>query len=92
MNWFFKWLTKKLNDTALIDAPYPVAVNEAKISTRPCSDGMNVSVWAATGGHIVEFRKYSEYKDRNESKMYIISADQNFSESLTKIITMEMMR
>ena len=91
MNWFFKWLQRKLENTAMSDRPYPVtAVNE--ISNGPSTDGMNIRVWAATGGHIVEFRKYDEYKDRNNSKMYIIGADQNFSESLSKIVTMEMMR
>lgn len=92
MNWFFNWLQRKLEHTAMCDKPYPVAVNAIEKTNRPGCEGMNVNVWSATGGHIVEFRKYDEYKDRNSSKMYIISADQNFSESLTKIITMEMMR
>ncbi len=92
MNWFFKWLHRKIENADASDRPYPVAVNEIRPSNRPGSDGMNINVWAATGGHIVEFRKYDEYKDRNSCKMYIIGADQNFSESLSKIVTMEMMR
>lgn len=90
MNWFFRWLYGKLRNADMCDQPYPVPCNE--VSTGPSTDGMNIKVWAATGGHIVEFRKYDQYKDRNESKMYIIPTEQNFSESLTKIITMEMMR
>ncbi len=92
MNWFFRWLYDKLRNADMSDKPYPVAANAIEKTNRPGSDGMNISVWAATGGHIVEFRKYDEYKDRNSSKMYIIGADQNFSESLSKIVTMEMMR
>lgn len=92
MNKFFMWLQRRLDSATMSDRPHPVSVNEIRSSNRPSSDGMNVNIWSATGGHIVEFRKYDEYKDRNSSKMYIISADQNFSESLTKIISMEMMR
>jgi hypothetical protein len=92
MNKFFMWLQRKLDSATMSDRPHPVSVNEIRTSNRPVTDGMNVNVWAATGGHIVEFRKYDEFKDRNSSKMYIISADQNFSESLTRIISMEMLR
>ena len=90
MNKFFMWLQRRLDSATLSDRPSPVAVNE--ISNSPSVDGMNIRVWAATGGHIVEFRKYDEYKDRNTNKMYIIGADQNFSESLSKIVSMEMLR
>mgnify|MGYP003339378522 CR=1 FL=1 len=90
MNSFFKWLQRKLDSAVMSDRPMISPVNE--IASGPSTDGMNIRVWSATGGHIVEFRKYDEYKDRNSSKMYIISADQNFSESLTRIISMEMMR
>ena len=92
MNKFFMWLQRRLDSAVMSDRPTVVPCNEIRTSNRLATDGMNVNVWAATGGHIVEFRKYDEYKDRNSSKMYIISSDQNFSESLTRIISMEMMR
>jgi hypothetical protein len=93
MKWFFRWLTNKLNETAYVDYPVPAtnAVMIKESTNRPSSNGTNINVWSATGGYIVEFRKYTEYKE-NTSNMYIISADQNFSESLTKIITLEMLR
>lgn len=97
MNRFYAWLYRKCVNAAEHlgrDSPYPsdspVAVRE--IERGPSSDGMNIKLWSATGGHIVEFRKYDHMKDRSDNRMYIISADQNFSESLTKIISMEMLR
>lgn len=97
MNRFYAWLYRKCVNAADHlgpSAPYtsdrPVAMRE--IDSGPSSDGMNIKVWAATGGHIVEFRKYDHHKDRSDNRMYIISADQNFSENLTRIISLEMYR
>ena len=90
MKWFDKWFANKYRQAWNDDRPSIVSVNE--IDSGPSSDGMNIRVWSATGGHIVEFRKYDIQKDRNDNKMYIIPADQNFSESLTKIISLEMLR
>lgn len=90
MKWFDNWFANKCRQAWNDDRPSIVSVNE--ISTGPSADGMNIKIWGATGGYIVEFRKYDIHTDRNNNKMYIISADQNFSESLTKIISMEMLR
>ena len=95
MNRFYAWLYRKcVNANAADNMPYPsdrpVAIRE--IETGPSTDGMNIKVWPATGGHIIEFRRYDHKTDRNDNKMYIIGAEQNFSESLTKIITLEMYR
>ena len=97
MNRFYAWLYRKCVNAADHlgpSGPYtsdrPVAIKE--IDNCPSSDGMNIKVWTATGGHIVEFRRYDHKIDRHDNRMYIISADQNFSESLTKIISLEMYR
>ena len=95
MNRFYAWLYRKcVNAADDRNTPYtsdkPTLIRE--IDNGPCTDGMNIKVWGATGGHIVEFRRYDHKTDRHDNRMYIISADQNFSESLTKIITLEMYR
>jgi hypothetical protein len=53
---------------------------------------MNIRLFNATGGIIVEFRRYDRLKDRSENKMYVIPAEQNFSEQFAKIVNMEMLR
>lgn len=56
------------------------------------SDGMNIQLFNATGGTIVQFRRYDRLKDRSDNRLYIISADENFSEKFAKIVSMEMIR
>ena len=90
MKWFNDWFYKKCHEAWNSDKPCISAPRE--IETGLSADGMNIKIWGATGGHIVEFRKWDHHKDRNDNRMYIISADQNFSESLTKIISLEMYR
>lgn len=90
MKWFNNWFARKCREAWDLDSPEISPVKE--INDRISADGMNIKIWGATGGHIVEFRRYDIQKDRNDNRMYIISADQNFSESLTKIISLEMYR
>ena len=90
MKWFNNWFAKKCREAWNDDRPCISAPKE--IDDRICADGMNIKIWGATGGHIVEFRRYDHKIDRHDNRMYIISADQNFSESLTRIISMEMYR
>jgi hypothetical protein len=67
----------------------PVAIEEPPLNN---SDGVNIRVHGAVGGHIVEFRKYDKHKDRSDYKMYVIPTEQNFTESFSKIVNMEMLR
>jgi hypothetical protein len=55
-------------------------------------DGLTIRLYGATGGQIVEFRKYDRNKDRTDCKLYVINAEQNFSEELAKIVSLEMLR
>lgn len=56
------------------------------------SPDLNITVKAAIGGRIVQFRHYDRVKDRNDYRTYIITDAEPFEESLGKIITMEAMR
>ena len=53
---------------------------------------LNITVKAAIGGRIVQFRHYDRVKDRNHYRTYIITDEESFETSLGKIITMEAMR
>lgn len=72
------------------DSP-EVAVNVIH-DNRIQSDGMNISIYNATGGTIVEFRRYDRVNDRNNNKMYVVSAGEDFPEKFANIVSMEMMR
>jgi hypothetical protein len=46
----------------------------------------------ASGGRIVQTRRYDESKDRHFENLYIITSDKNFGEEIDKILTMEALR
>jgi len=101
LNFIDRWFTKKAKeawDRVMSDSRRgpigssgpkgPPSMNSFNIS----AEGLNVTIYGATGGQIVEFRKYDNKRDRNESKVYVIPTEQNFVESFSKIVSMEMMR
>ena len=105
MNIFDKWLYLKLRDMwdnrhKYDDAVYPVNKLEAKMATgaalsigseRPSidSNGFNIKVYRATGGTIIETRKYDTKRDSSNTGLYIITDDKDLGEEIGKIITME---
>jgi hypothetical protein len=68
------------------------SVVRADDSPRIETDGISIQLFGATGGTIVQFRKYDRKIDQHNVKLYIIGVDQNFSESFAKIVSMEMIR
>lgn len=53
---------------------------------------LNIQILKAAGGTIVRFEQYDDTKDQRNSKVYVISDDEEFTESLNKIILLEMMK
>jgi hypothetical protein len=92
MNFFYRWLHKKLNDKlnnyACLEVP-------EKVSSRGFqsldSQGMNFTVYKANGGFVIEHRVYDRKTDRNNNSLHIITPDQDLGEELGKIITYESM-
>jgi hypothetical protein len=56
------------------------------------SEGLRLRILPAQGGHVIEFRNYDSIKDRNNTVLHLITSDENFSERLAHIITMELLR
>lgn len=95
--WFTRWFDRKCEDAwkrkqasqqLEVIGPSPVRMSEPQLD----ADGLNIRIYSATGGNIVEFRRYDMMKDRHHTKMYVISSEENFSEQFSKIVTMEMIR
>jgi hypothetical protein len=55
-------------------------------------DPINFKVQAVSGGTIVESRWYDHKKDEQRVKLHIITQDENLSESIGKIVTMELLQ
>ena len=56
------------------------------------SDGMNFTLHSATGGYILEYRRYDKKTDRQDNKLHIINHDEDLGEKIGEIITLELMR
>jgi hypothetical protein len=50
------------------------------------------TVYNASGGRVVETRRYDRHKDRSQTGLYIITSSQDFGHEIDKIITMELLR
>jgi len=55
-------------------------------------DPIVFKVQAVSGGTIVESRWYDHKKDENRVKLHIITQEENLSESIGKIVTMELLQ
>lgn len=56
------------------------------------ADPLRINVYKASGGFVIETRKYDRRKDENVSSMNIITDDKDLGEEISKIITMESLR
>lgn len=55
-------------------------------------DPINFRVQTVSGGTIVESRWYDYKKDEHRTKLHIVTPDENLSESIGKIVTMELLQ
>jgi hypothetical protein len=53
---------------------------------------LQFTVYSASGGRIIETRKYDRKTDRSMNGLYIITNDQDFGREIDKIITMEALK
>jgi hypothetical protein len=56
------------------------------------TDPIRFSVQAVNGGTIIETRWYDQRKDESRVKLHIVTSDQDLSESIGKIVTMELLQ
>ena len=73
-------------------AEYPQSMKLRAEPERFSTHGMTFTIYAANGGHVVEFRSYDPSTDRSFSSMHVIPEDQEFSDTISKIVTLECLR
>ena len=56
------------------------------------SQSFRLNVYNASGGTIVETTKYDRNSNENRHSLYVVTADKDLGEELSKIITMEQLR
>jgi hypothetical protein len=75
-------ISVSLNDELCDDSPSGIDL----------PDPIIFKVQAVSGGTIVESRWYDYKKDENRVKLHIITQEENLSESIGKIVTMELLQ
>ena len=96
MKWFDKWFAKKCveawnnrQDSEAVPMPTTKAGLVRGGGPSIDSQGMNFTVYRASGGHIIETRTYDRHKDRNNHGLHIITDDKDLGDEIGKIITYE---
>ena len=102
-----KWgwdFSRRLND---LEADDPVVRLRSRAARRIGSDVLAIDdidsgidmhnpitfrVEAVTGGTLVETRWYNAKTDNNERKLHIVGPEENLSEAIGKIVTMELLK
>lgn len=56
--------------------------------TRPIS----FNVQSVEGGTLIQTRWYDEKQDRHETKLHIVTSEENLAEAIGKIVTMELLK
>ena len=100
MKWFDKWFRNKCiqawNERNEIGEDSPIPMTKAGLvrggGQSIDSQGMNFTVYRASGGHIIETRTYDRHKDRNNHGLHIITDDKDIGDEIGKIITFEQLR
>lgn len=88
MQFFYKWLRRKLENTHDLSCETIPETRSARIK----SNGMDFSVYRASGGYIVEYHRYDRKSDDREHKLHIITEDTDLGQGLSQVITLEMLR
>jgi hypothetical protein len=105
MKWFDRWFSNKCAE-AWEDArtekksrgSLVKEIGEVSGGNTISANGLMFTIYPANGGHVVEFRKreYSNHpvsrSDENPHSLYVISADKDLGESLTHIMTLELLK
>lgn len=96
MKWFDKWFANKCKqawenehkvDTYAVPTPGRISKNSSINSP-----GLELTIYGADGGTVLEFRKYDMSRDRTEYSLHVISSADNFEDRLSQAITMEMLK
>jgi hypothetical protein len=101
-----RWLMRKLVEGAefekrqnqIRESTYSVdRLSNSLISKGPPSidqpeRAIQFTVYSASGGRVVETRRYDKKTDRHTNGLYVINNDTDFGKEIDKIITMESLR
>lgn len=97
---FVRWIKRdwyNCDDELKCDeaVPSPNYVGSGKLSAGRSVESpvrFNFTVIPASGGRIVEFNTYDHQKDRSINTVHVIPDEADFSNELTKIVSIELLK
>ena len=94
MGWFSKILYKAVEQEQQKQQGGNIKMAELGVPEERNKFGkeMQISIYKATGGHIVKFPRWDHTRDEDQSSVYIITEEEDFTECLSKLITAERMK
>jgi hypothetical protein len=69
-----------------------ISICDDEASRIDLPDPIRFQVQAVNGGTIIETRWYDPKKDESRVKLHIITSDQDLSDAIGKIVTMELLQ
>lgn len=101
--WFLKklmegaeWEKRQNQERDSIGSVVSLKRNMNLISDSPTLDqperSIQFTIYNASGGRVVETRRYDRQKDRSINGLYVVTNDQDFGKEIDKIITMEALK
>jgi hypothetical protein len=96
ITWFKKkvisWVREDWNKTSNSPSTLAQPTNSVLTSRRLEQNGMNFTLYSATGGYVMEYIAYDERTDERNITLHIIPSDQDLGQGIAHIITLEMLR
>lgn len=95
MNWISNWLNRKLSSNSLRSKMANDVWGTPKGSngnTMLHSQGISFTLYNASGGYVVELRGYDAKQDEHIVSLHVIPNKDDLGQSLSHIITLEMLR
>ena len=94
VGWFTRWFDRKCRESweRANEGNIPSVYIDSPKQARLDSNGLNLCIYGADGGTVLEFRHYDHKTDRHSNSLHVISQTDNFEERVAQAITMEMLR
>jgi hypothetical protein len=92
ITWFKKkivsWATENKNTLGSECVPASSFIYDSE----DFGNGVQLSLYRANGGYVVQFSTYDHKKDERTRNLHLINSDEDMGDKLSKIITFEMLR
>lgn len=88
-NWLRRRLRNLLNENECVTAKLGVVTPRMDYNHEGV---LNIRVFGATGGTVIEVARYDRKLDQNKTGVYVIPDTNDFGSELSKIITMEQLK